>query len=392
MITMLQDKTLWGLTLAVLLMMVGVGMIVAILPQRIVYLDGGQQSVGYLASAFAFSYMLFQLPLGSLSDKLGFKPFLVTGYLICFFAGLVFFFATDSRVIFFARFLQGIGEAPVWALAAALLSIKFPLHKGKALGIYNATIHFGLTLGPILGVALGKVLSVNQLFLIYAFSCLAGAIVTSLLVEPLAKKEIKTNSCLSFQHIFKVIKQPQASISLLGITLYGAGYGTFLTIIPAFLLQKKELTPIDLGFFFSLFYLAISISQIIIGPLSDRLDRKIFMIVGLLVAAGGIIITPALSGSLILLNLTLASLGMGVFYLASIGFCHEIVPNYLKGTISGIYYLFWGIGMFSVPPILASIAASIHFQASMAVYSFSLMLVAVGMIKQLSSKQDNVDA
>jgi MFS family permease len=380
MATMLRDKTLGGLILAVLLMMIGVGMIVAELPQRVVSLDGSGQSVGYLASAFAFSFILLQIPIGILSDKLGFKPFLIIGYLLCSLAGLVYFLATSSGLIFSARLLQGIGEAPIWALAPALLSVKFPMNKGKVMGIYNAAVHLGLTLGPVLGIALAKALNGNEIFLVYSFCSLAGAVVISLLVEPIARKEIKTKGLLDFQNIFKLISQWQTSITLIGITLYGTGYGIFLTTIPAFLLQEKSLRAVDIGVFFSLFYVAISLSQIITGPLSDRFGRNIFMIIGLLVAAGGITIAPFLSMPLILLTLTVASLGMGVFYLTSMGFLNEIVPNDLKGTISGAYYLFWGIGMFFGPPIMTKIATYTSFQASMAGYSLVILLVAVGLM------------
>ncbi|HML89366.1 MAG TPA: MFS transporter [Methylomusa anaerophila] len=132
--------------------------------------------------------------------------------------------------------------------------------------------------------------------------------------------------------------------------------------------------------FFSMFYMAISLSQIITGPISDRFGRNIFMIVGLLVAAGGIAFAPFLGLPLVLLVFTVASLGMGVFYLASMGVLNEIVPDYLKGTISGAYYLFWGIGMFFGPPIINQIAICAGFQTSMAGYSFLILLVAVGLI------------
>ncbi|MDR3331624.1 MAG: hypothetical protein LBT08_03250 [Synergistaceae bacterium] len=65
-------------------MMIGVGMIVAFLPQRIIDLDGHERNVGYLASMFAIAYIMLQVPVGTMADKLGFKLFLVAGYLLCF--------------------------------------------------------------------------------------------------------------------------------------------------------------------------------------------------------------------------------------------------------------------------------------------------------------------
>lgn len=381
-----KDKTLWGLILAVVLMMVGVGMIVALLPQRVIDLDGNGRSVGYIASAFAFSYLLLQVPIGRLSDKIGFKPLIIVGYLLCFLTGLVFYFATSSNMIFLARLLQGAGEAPVWALAPALLSLKFPLAKGKVMGIYNAAFHFALTLGPFLGIILAKELNGNEMFLVYSFACLAGAIVIYLLVETPAQKEKQTTGLLDYQHILKLVKQRKILICFMGITLYGMGYGIFLTTIPAFLLQERSFRAIETGLFFSLFYVAISLSQLITGPLSDRFGRNSFMVLGLFIAAAGIIVTPFSSFPLILLVLAISSLGVGIFHLASMAFLNESVPDSLKGTISGTYYLFWGVGMLFGPPIMTWIAAFISFQASMAGYAFIVLLVAVGMLKLLGWK------
>lgn len=385
---MLRDKTLAGLILAVVLMMTGVGMIVAVLPQRIADLDGNGRSVGYLASAFAFSYLMLQVPIGSLADRAGFKPLLILGYLLCFLAGLVFFFATSSKTIFFARFLQGAGEAPVWALAPAFLSLKFPSAKGQVMGIYNAAMHFGLMLGPISGVALAQVWKNHDVSLIYAFSCLAGAIAIWLLVESPAQagKPVPAAGLVHLPSLVRLIRQRRILISLLGITLYGAGYGGFITAIPAFLLQEKAFSPAQLGLFFSLFYVAISLSQVITGPLSDRFGRSIFMIWGLLIAAAGIGVTPLFGFPLILPVLAVAGLGAGVFYLASMTFLNESVPDSFKGTVSGAYYLFWGVGMLAGPPIMTEVAAASSFQVSLAGYSFLLLLVAGAMAKTLGWK------
>ncbi|MCC5468305.1 MFS transporter [Pelosinus baikalensis] len=384
---MFRDKTLLGLISAVFLMMVGVGMIVALLPQRIVDLDGNGQSVGYLASAFAISYIVLQVPIGTLSDKLGFKPFLILGYLLCFITGLSFYFSSSSIMIFLSRLLQGAGEAPIWALAPALLSLKFPLAKGKVMGIYNAVIHLGLTVGPILGVLLAKVWKANEVFLVYAILCLLGAVIIYLFVDNANKRDIKLNNSVDFNNIFKLISDRQALLALVGITLYGAGYGIFLTSIPTFLLQDKGFSSVYIGIFFSLFYVAISISQVITGSLSDKFGPNLFMIIGLILAAVGIFAVPLLDSSWILIMLTFASLGLGIFYLASMAFLNETVAESLKGTISGAYYLFWGIGMFFGPPVLSMIAQYITFKLALVAYALILIITASGMAIILNSKR-----
>lgn len=374
-----QKKTLIGLNLSVFMMMLGVGMTMALLPKKIIDFTGSGSTVGYLASAFAISYIVLQVPIGNLSDKLGFKFFLFSGYLLCFATGLLYYFSDSANLIFLGRIFQGAGEAPIWALAPALLSIQFPDSKGKVMGIYNAAIHLGLTIGPILGIVVLKIWTGNQAFMFYAIVCLIGAIITFFSVENVNKNEVINKETMDFKNIFALISDRNIFIALTGITLYGAGYGVFLTTIPAFLITEKGFSQTFIGIFFSLFYVAISLSQIITGPLSDKMGREIFMIIGLIVAALGLGIFPGLTQPWISIVLTLASLGFGVFYLSSMAFLNETVPNSLKGTISGAYYLFWGIGFFLGPLLIGKFGESPGFHKGFYVFSIALLLEVVTM-------------
>lgn len=380
----MKDKTLFGLNFAVFLMMIGVGMIVAILPQRIIELDGHGRNVGYLASMFALAYIILQVPVGRMADRYGFKLFLIVGYLLCFLTGLCFYFSGRSITIFFSRLLQGAGEAPIWALAPALLSVRYPSRKGSVTGSYNAILHIGLTLGPLLGVFLVKIWEPANLFLLYAFACLCGALLIFWFVED-TRVQGQHGASFDFSSIKKMTKNRKNLLTLSGITLYGTGYGIFLTAMPAYLLREKGFTPEHLGIFFSLFYLAISISQIITGKLSDRFGSNPFMIFGLAVAACGLGATPRLGFAGILTMLTVASLGLGVFYLSSMIFLNNTVDETLKGTISGAYYLFWGGGMFFGPPALSVLSGAYGYTISLTAYALlyaALAAVMAGVFRQ----------
>lgn len=87
---MSQLRILVTVNLAAFLLMVGVGMIVALLPARVLALSGSLAQVSYVAAAFAISYLLVQIPLGRLADRIGFKPFLNLGYGLCALSGLLY--------------------------------------------------------------------------------------------------------------------------------------------------------------------------------------------------------------------------------------------------------------------------------------------------------------
>jgi MFS family permease len=371
-----KDKTFIGLNLSVFMIMIGVGMIVAVLPQRIIELDGHGRNVGYLASMFAVGYIALQAPVGMMADRFGFKLFLAAGYLLCFAAGLCFYRSAGSVAIFCSRLLQGAGEVPIWALAPALLSVKFPEKKGVVIGAYNAVFHVGLTVGPLLGMLLAKSLGRERMFLLYALTCLAGAAVIWFLVE-----DVRGNGragSFDASVILRMARDGRALTALLGITLYGAGYGVFLTTMPAYLLRAKGFGQGGAGVFFSMFYVAISASQLFTGRLADRFGPAVFMAAGLAAAGLGLGSSPFAGRLGILAALTVASMGLGVFHLASMIFLNEIVDAGMKGTISGAYYLFWGIGMFFGPPALSNAAERVGYDAPL--IACALLFIALAAV------------
>jgi MFS family permease len=162
-------------------------------------------------------------------------------------------------------------------------------------------------------------------------------------------------------------------VVLVGIALYGAGYGLAVSIIPAFLLSVKGLSQPSISIYFSLFYIALSVSQLVVGPLSDKRGRQGFMIGGMILTAVGLAAFPPMQQPGINLPLVIFSLGLGIFCVSSLAYLNECVADSFKGVISGAYYLFWGIGYFLGPLLLGKAGNAIGFSAS-----FYLVVVLFG--------------
>lgn len=366
---MIYNKSVFGLCSAVFFMMLGVGMIVALLPQRIIAMNGSVSAVGYLTAAFAIPYILLQVPYGTLSDKWGYKYFLLWGYLLCSLTGMLYYYSRNVNLVFLGRFFQGMGESPIWALAPALLSLHYPTAKGKMMGIYNASIHLGLTLGPVLGILFSRVWQGNEPFLFYALVCLLGGTIVQVTVKNPHAHMTTAIQKISYNNVGTLVANRERLVVLNGILLYGASYGIFLTVIPVFLIKIKGFGQTFTGLVFTLFYIAISVSQLCTGPLSDKMGRKLFMIYGLSLAAISLALFSRYNQPWISLLLFLASLGLGGFSLSSMALLNESVSDSLKGTISGAYYLFWGLGYFSGPLIISKITELIGFQTSFSLFS-----------------------
>ena len=360
---MKNNKSLIAINISVFSIMLGVGMIVALLPQRVIDLSGSVTVVGLLASVFAVTYVLAQVPIGHLADKIGFKKILIAGYLICAIVGLLYLGAKTSTHILMGRFLQGIGEVPIWALATALLSLQYAETKGKVIGLYNASLHLGLCIGPLLGMLLVRTAGQgDRAFIFFAVVSFTGALIMYLFVDDF-RPAINAER-FNLTKMLLLLSERSVLAVLIGIALYGAAYGLMLTIIPAFLITFKDFSQTMISLMFSLFYIAVSLSQLAAGSLSDRTGRRGVMIWGLIFAAIGLAFFSPLQSPPIYLLIALASFGLGMFSVSAMAYLNEAVADSLKGTISGAFYLFWGLGFFIGPILSGKIGETVSFEVS----------------------------
>lgn len=377
---MAANKSVIAINISVFLLMIGVGLIVALLPQRIMTLTGSVADVGMLASAFAVPNVLLQIPIGNLSDRFGYKSFLVGGYFLCALTGFLYFFADTQNFYFGGRILQGIAEVPIWALAPALLSVQYAAEKGKFMGLYNASLHCGLTLGGLVSIVIFGICQGNEPFLLFALLSIAGGVIIILFVDDPGKRSIGKATHIDLRGVWLLLSNSKNLLIFSGITLYGAGYGIFITIIPAFLINSKHADRTSIGAVFAFFYITLGLSQFFAGKWSDRKGRKTAMIMGLLLAASGTAFFHICKYPYYNVFLGMAGFGLGVFCVSSMAFLNDHASMSLKGTISGAFYFSWGAGYFLGPMIIGRVGALMNFHVGFLLFSGLLMaqLVAIG--------------
>lgn len=367
-------KSVVAINVSVFLLMIGVGLIVALLPRRMMDLSASVSEVGMLAGAYAIPNILLQIPIGKLADRYGFKRFIVCGYLLCGLSGLLYYVSGTPSLYYLGRFLQGVAEVPIWALAPALLSVQYAARKGRHMGLYNASLHCGLTVGGLLSIVAARLGLVNTPFLLFSATSLIGALITALFVENPDRRSHDRQPVDAAGRRVAVLANRSNAIVLAGILLYGAGYGIFITIVPAFLISAKNAAEATIGVFFTLFYIAISIAQLFAGRWSDQHGRKPVMIAGLAMMVAGIAVFPRLPFPGFIVSLAAASLGLGMFCVASMAFLNDRVGENRKGMISGTFFFCWAVGYFLGPLLLGKAGSSIGFPAGFVLLA-GLMLI-----------------
>ena len=144
--------------------------------------------VGLIVGVYAISQMIFQVPFGALSDKIGRKKALTIGLLVFVVGSIVCALASDIYTMLFGRFLQGIGA--VGAVATAMISdFVTEENRSKAMAIMGAFIGLSFTLSMVLGPLLARSYGLSSLFYFSA----ALSLLCVVLLYTVVPKEIKVS-------------------------------------------------------------------------------------------------------------------------------------------------------------------------------------------------------
>jgi len=111
--------------------------------------------VGIIIGGYAITQMFFQVPFGSMSDKIGRKKTIIIGLLIFAFGSLVAGMATDIYTLLLGRLLQGAGAIGS-VITATISDVVKEEERGKAMAIMGGSIGMAFALSMVAGPALAN--------------------------------------------------------------------------------------------------------------------------------------------------------------------------------------------------------------------------------------------
>ena len=167
----------------------GLFIVLPVLSLYALNLEGANEFlVGLIVGVYAISQMIFQVPFGALSDKIGRKKALTIGLLVFVVGSIVCALSSDIYTMLFGRFLQGIGA--VGAVATAMISdFVTEENRSKAMAIMGAFIGLSFTLSMVLGPLLARSYGLSSLFYFSA----ALSLFCVVLLYTVVPKEIKVS-------------------------------------------------------------------------------------------------------------------------------------------------------------------------------------------------------
>ncbi|MDT2005412.1 MFS transporter [Rhodococcus opacus] len=366
-------------------------------------------ALGYIFSAFGWSYLIGQIPGGWLLDRYGSKR--VYGGAILLWSTFTvlqgflgnFSMGTAVGLLFLLRFLVGLSEAPAFPGNSRIVSAWFPTkERGTAAAIFNSAQYFStVVFAPIMGWlvtalgwehvftvigGVGIVLGLVWMKVIYSprrhprlkqpeFDYLeaGGALVD--MDEPGEKKQAGADQ-------LRYMKLLLTNRMTLGVFV-GQFFITtitwfFLTWFPVYLVQERGMSILEAGFIAVLPAICGFVGGISGGLISDALlrvgwsltrARKTPIITGLLLATA-IIGCNFVEASWVVVALMCVSFfgkGLGALGWAVMA---DISPKEISGLGGGVFNTFGSVASITTPIVIGYIVDSYG--------SFELALVYVG--------------
>ncbi len=138
------------LGVASMFMALGIALLEALEPIVNARLEQGPTLFGIEFGAFVLAQLLFQIPIGSASDRFGRRPFLLGGMLLLIPTTLAQGLVTTPVAMIGARFAQGVAASMVFAPALALAGdLALVGESGTKLSVLTMAFGLGVAIGPI---------------------------------------------------------------------------------------------------------------------------------------------------------------------------------------------------------------------------------------------------
>ena len=308
---------------------------------------------------------------GKYSDRIGRKPFVITGYSLAGVGKACVVVATAWPGVFFGRVIDRIGKGMRSAPRDALIHDSVPKeHLGKAFGFHRTGDNLGAVIGPalaLLGLALlnDDVRAVAQWALIPA---LLSGLLTLFVKETFTRPTIEKVAESKSYKIPKEIKFPIATLVAIQLT----------NIPDALLLLRLHqigFTTKEVVLSYMLFSFVTMLGAYPAGIIADKLNPRLVYAIGLLAFAVGYISlgltqnhTVAVVAIIIYGLFPALTDGVGKAWIASLS------PDNHRGKIQGVYQAsmnfailgagiwagaLWGSGLIQWPLVVAGCGAVI---------------------------------
>ncbi|MCC6146134.1 MAG: MFS transporter [Anaerolineaceae bacterium] len=274
--------------------MMGFGLIIPIMPFYIESFGASGVALGAMMSIFSVAQFILSPLWGSLSDRYGRKSILLVGAVGNALFLILFGLATQLWMLFAFRALAGILSAATLPTAMAYISDSTDERsRGGGMGIFGAAMGTGMVLGPALGGWLASDSLSLPFFVGAGLSILAVLAIVAFLPEslPVANREVGGRvSGVSLSGLRESLSGPIGYLNGLAFLVFFA-LTNFEAIFGLYAQYRYAYGPAQVGLILTVIGLVSALVQgAITGPVTRRFGEEVVIRASLAASAVGFIV------------------------------------------------------------------------------------------------------
>ncbi|MDU4270884.1 MAG: MFS transporter [Enterococcus hirae] len=326
-------------------------------------------TVTLLSAIYAFSMFLAAPMLGALSDRFGRKIILISSLFGSAIGYYLFGFGGALWILFLGRIIEGLTGGEISAILAYFADLTPIESRTKYFGWISATVGIGTAAGPLIGGFLAQYGPAIPLY-VASFLSLSNAVYGYFFMpESLTKRERTRNLSLQQINPFKQLQLVFTfrSVKWLLITgfLIWLPNGSFQAIFAQFSIDTFHLSPIIIGFTFSLIGVMDIFAQLLIMPILLKFWREnqiITMGITSEMIGYSVIILSAFYGSIpcFIIGMVFFGLGDAIFSPSYNGLISTYASKEDQGKIQGASQSIQALARVIGPMIGGQLYANFH--------------------------------
>ena len=282
------------------------------LPAYAETVGAGAFMIGLLIAVYDFAELFAKPAAGFIADRRGMKLMLLVG-LAVFFLGSLLFLVISPRLLLVVRFVQGLGAAALSTVSISLVARYFAQSRGRAFGIYNAIKGAGYVIAPATGGFLAHRFGFAMIFVVSAGIAAVTFALSLILPADHGGALDDDDDDMSFGDALRIFMNPDLlpiySVIVVNMFLVGILFG----FLPVYL-HDMGYTTTESGTIVSIATAAYLLVQPVAGWMADRYETRFTVLMGLCLAAVGIILTTFASGWLLIVIVIAAGIGVGTVW------------------------------------------------------------------------------
>ncbi len=320
-----------------------------------------RQFIGYVIAASTVPGILVSMFAGRLSDVYGRKKLLLISTIIFATAPIFYFFAFNIWMLMIIRFYHGFSTAIFVPVATAAIAESYPEKKGKYISLFSSITLVGRFLAPLAG---GAILFITNYYYygVYIGCAISGTIALSLTLFLYRNRHHDSEnvthtdkSSLTIKEFLKGFKEVLSNKGILITSVVQASQYFAYGIVEAYVIlyaDSLNFNPWIIGVIPAILTLMLVVFKPLMGSISDKVGRRLIIIVGLLLGGGISLLLPLTTEYFwLILILCCFGIGMAMVISSTAAYVSDLSKRENYGAAIGTLSTIMDIGQ-TIGPIL----------------------------------------